>query len=327
MAQTLTLLLLGTGTTGASIGLALRRAGEHFHRVGFDPDPQTLRKAQQAGAVDRTVNNPAGAAAEADLVLLNLPAPNSLRTVEAIADRLKAETVVLSTAGLHGDAIHPVRERLAPNHPLVGAVPFLGPLSVLSQIEAEPSADLFDGGMLGIVAPPGTPEGAVDICMDLAAILHATPFFLEAAELDSVTATSEGIPSILAAAAVESLQVNPGWRDQRRLVGRSFARLAGLVEAETGTEWASQLISNRGPLLLRLDALAEELGSLRTMLESADQAGLADRLNHAAATYQEWRSTRLEAQPDHGIETPPPPRTSLFDRLMGGPGRSSTKKP
>src|SRR3990172_3922846 len=217
--------MLGTGTTGASIGLALRRAGENFQRIGYDPDPQTLRKAQQLGAVDRIVNNPAGAASEADLVLLNLPGPNSLPTVEAIAGRLKADTVVLSTAGLHGPAMDLVRERLAPNHPCVAAVPFLGPLAALFDAEGEASADRFDGGMLGIVAPQGTPEGAVEICMDLARILHATPFFLEAAELDSVTATSEEIPSLLAAAAVESLQVNPGWRDQRRLVGRPFARL------------------------------------------------------------------------------------------------------
>jgi len=261
VAQTLTLLMLGTGTTGASIGLALRRAGENFQRIGYDPDPQTLRKAQQLGAVDRIVNNPAGAASEADLVLLNLPGPNSLPTVEAIAGRLKADTVVLSTAGLHGPAMDPVRERLAPNHPCVAAVPFLGPLAALFDAEGEASADRFDGGMLGIVAPQGTPEGAVEICMDLAMVLHATPFFLEAAELDSVTATSEEIPSLLAAAAVESLQVNPGWRDQRRLVGRPFARLASLVGGKAGSELASELIFNRGPLISRLDALAEELGA------------------------------------------------------------------
>lgn len=327
MAQTLTLLMLGTGTTGASIGLALRRAGENFQRIGYDPDPQTLRKAQQLGAVDRIVNNPAGAASEADLVLLNLPGPNSLPTVEAIAGRLKADTVVLSTAGLHGPAMDPVRERLAPNHPCVAAVPFLGPLAALFDAEGEASADRFDGGMLGIVAPQGTPEGAVEICMDLAMVLHATPFFLEAAELDSVTATSEEIPSLLAAAAVESLQVNPGWRDQRRLVGRPFARLASLVGGKAGSELASELIFNRGPLISRLDALAEELGALRRMLESADQAGLTDRLNHAAAIYHEWRSIRLDAQPDHGVETPPPLRTSLFDRLVGGLGRPAAKKP
>src|SRR3990170_3243318 len=147
--------------------------------------------------------------------------------------------------------------------------------------------------MLGIVAPAGTPQGAVQICLDLAAILGATPFFLEPAELDSVTATSEGIPSILAAALLASLQVNPGWRDQRRLVGPSFARLAGLIEGQAGGDLASEWISNRGPLASRLEALALELEGLRILLASADEAGLAAWLNRADETYRDWRSIRL----------------------------------
>jgi len=180
--------------------------------------------------------------------------------------------------------------------------------------------------MLGIVAPPGTPEGALQICMDLAAILGAIPFFLEAAELDSVTATSEEIPSILAAALLESLQVNPGWRDQRRLVGRSFAQLAGLVQGRPGGDWAEELISNRGPLVARLEALAEELESLRGMLSSADEAGLAARLDRAGEIYQDWRSIRLESRPDHGVELPGLPRINLFDRLLGRRERPAPKK-
>jgi prephenate dehydrogenase len=175
LAQTLTLLMLGTGTTGASIGLALRRAGEQFHRIGFDPDPQTARRAQQAGAVDRIVNHAAGAAAEADLVLLNLPSPYSLPTIEAIADRLKADTVVLSTAGLHTAAIDPVRERLAPNHACVGAVPFLGPLSALTEAEVEASADLSTAGCWDRCAGyTGGDRGLYGSGHDPA----ATPFFL-----------------------------------------------------------------------------------------------------------------------------------------------------
>jgi len=322
MAENISILILGTGSTAASMGLALRRAGENFNRIGYDPDPATARQAQQAGAVDKVISHPRGAAEEADLVLLNLSSPHALWAAEAIAERLKPDTVVLSTVGLRDAAMQAVRMRLAPKNLCLGAVPFLAPTEVVG----ESAADMFEKGMLGIVAPPGTPEGAVQICMDLAAILGATPFFLESAELDSVTATSEEIPSVLAAALLESLQVNPGWRDQRRLVGRSFAQLAGLIERRAGGGWAEELIANRGPLIARLEALAQELESLRAMLASGDEGGLTARLERAAEIYQDWRSVRLASRPDHGVELPGVPRLDLFERLLGRRQRPVPKK-
>jgi len=326
MAETINVLILGTGTAGASIGLALRRAGANFNRIGYDPDPPTARQAQRTGAVDKVVSHPGGAAAEGDLVLLNLSSAQALRAAETIAERLKADTVVLSTAGLRDAALQEVRTRLAPKNLCLGAVPFLGPRRALgTEGVGVPAADMFEQGMLGIVAPPGTPKGAVQICMDLAAILGATPFFLEPAELDSVTATSEEIPSVLAAVLLESLQANPGWRDQRRLVGSSFAQLAGLIERRAGGGWAEELIANRGPLIARLEALEQELESLRAMLASADEGGLTSRLDRAAELYRDWRSVRLESRPDHGVELPGVPRINLFERLLGGRKRPVPK--
>jgi prephenate dehydrogenase len=127
MAETINILLLGTGVTGASIGLALRRAGQGFQRVGFDPDPATARQAQQGGAVDKVVNHPGSTASDADMVLLNLLAAQALPSVEAIAERLKPDTVVLSTVGLQDVPLEQVRARLSPKNLCLGAIPFLGP--------------------------------------------------------------------------------------------------------------------------------------------------------------------------------------------------------
>jgi len=176
---------------------------------------------------------------------------------------------------------------------------------------------------MGIVAPARTPQGAIEICLDLAAILGATPFFLEPAELDSVTATSEELPAVLAAALLMSLTANPGWRDQQRLVGRSFARLAGLLQgssAEVAAEW----VANRGPLTARLDAIGEEVAILRALLAAGDEGALSERLEEASRRYQEWRGVRAASRPDHGVDFGDIPRVNLFDRLLGS--RPSKKK-
>ena len=325
MAEPVRLLILGTGTVGASIGLALGRAGQHFDRVGYDPRSQTGQQAQKAGAVDRLVHQPARAAGEADLVLLALPPTQAVDAATAIAGNLRPETVVLCTIGLQAKWMDAVREKLGPANPCLGAVPFLGPQRALAD-DADPdtpAADVFRGGMMGIVAPARTPQGAIEICLDLAAILGATPFFLEPAELDSVTATSEELPAVLAAALLMSLTANPGWRDQQRLVGRSFARLAGLLQgssAEVAAEW----VANRGPLTARLDAIGEEVAILRALLAAGDEGALSERLEEASRRYQEWRGVRAASRPDHGVDFGDIPRVNLFDRLLGS--RPSKKK-
>lgn len=319
MAQPVQVLILGTGPVGASIGLALRRAGQNFQRVGYDPQSPTAQRAQQAGAVDRLVHRPGNAAGEADLVILSLPLSQAIDAAQAITSNLRPETVVLSTFRLQAASMEAVRAKLGPANPCLGTVPFLGPRRALAQDSELPSAsaDAFDGGMLGIVAPAGTPQGAIEICLDLATILGATPFFLDPAELDSVTATSEELPAILATVLLESLTANPGWRDQRRLVGRPFARLASLMDDRPAAEVAAEWIANRAPLIARLDALAEELGLLRDLLAAADEDALTDRLEEATARYQEWRTVRAASRPDDGVEFAGMPRVGLFDRLLG----------
>ncbi|MBM2843688.1 MAG: putative prephenate dehydrogenase [Anaerolineales bacterium] len=325
MAEPVRLLILGTGTVGASIGLALGRAGQNFDRVGYDPRSQKAQQAHKAGAVDRLVHQPARAAGEADLVLLTLPPTQAVDAAAAIAGNLRPETVVLCTFHLQAKSMEEVREKLGPANPCLGTVPFLGPQRALAQDgdPDAPSADAFRGGMLGIVAPAGTAQGAIEIGLDLAAILGATPFFLEPAELDSVTATSEQLPAVLAAALLESLTANPGWRDQQRLVGRPFARLASLL-AGSSAEAAAEWVANRGPLIARLDAIGEEVANLRDLLAAGDEGALSERLEEATTRYQEWRGVRAASRPDHGVDFGDVPRANLFDRLLGS--RPSKKK-
>ena len=319
MTQPVRLLILGTGTVGASIGLALRRASPDIERVGYDPRGEAAQSAHKAAAVDRVVSRPSKGAGDADLVILTLPAAAAITAAENLDGALRPDTVVLCTARLHGRLMEDVRSRLGPANPCLGAVPFLGPQHALRP-EADsqvPAADLFDGGLLGIVAPPGTSQAALDLTLELAAVLHATPFFLDPAELDSAAATSDEFPVMLAAALFESLMTNPGWRDQRRLVGRAFSRLAGLLEGNPA-EGAAEWIANRESLLARLDALANELADLRDLLSGEDERGLAERLDAAASHYREWRAFRASPPPDDGVAPRALAGTGLIDRLLGG---------
>jgi prephenate dehydrogenase len=318
MAPTVSVLLLGTGLVGRSIGLALRRAGEGFERVGFDPDVMTARQAREADAIDRATSDVAGAAAKADLVVINLPIRQALDVSEVLAEGIRPDTAVLVTYHLQTSLLEGLRQRLPGANPILGAVPFLGPQRALGPVAAlEPSADLFDGGSLGIILPSGTPEAAAQICLDLAAILGAGPFFLDAAEADSVAATSDELPAVVAVAVLASLTRNPGWRDQQRLVGSAFAALTAAAGGMDPDELAQEILTNRPNLAARLQALVEEASDLQALLESGSEAEVTDRLSSARDLFDLWIKTRREAKPDLGFEVPGVPRISMFDRLFG----------
>lgn len=323
MPEMVNLLLLGTGTVGASIGLALRRSSDSFRRLAYDPDRQTLRAAAELDAFDQAVRRAADGAAEADLVVLCLEPIAARRALESLSGRLRPDVVILSTTPTQATLVEAWRAAFGPANPYLAAVPFVGPQRALATFETlAPSADLFAGGVLGIAAPPGTPEGAIDVALDLATILGVHPFFLDPAELDSAAATSDQLPMLLAAALLDSLSANPGWRDQRRLVGPRFAQLAALVEGLPSEAAAAEATANREHLISRLEALVSSLESIRAALAGGQPNTLEERLDSAADHYREWRSIRLEDRPDHGAELPGLPRLRLFDRLLGRRPRS-----
>ncbi len=127
MPEMVNLLLLGTGTVGASIGLALHRASDSFRRVGYDPDRQTLRAAAAIEAFDKGVGRAADGAAEADLVVLCLEPTAARRALESLSGRLRPDVVILSTTPTQATLVEAWRAALGPANPYLAAVPFVGP--------------------------------------------------------------------------------------------------------------------------------------------------------------------------------------------------------
>src|SRR4051794_34667452 len=66
------LAVLGVGLIGGSIGLAARRRLD-AEVTGFDPDPATLERALEAGALDRSATSPAEASGGAELIFCAAP--------------------------------------------------------------------------------------------------------------------------------------------------------------------------------------------------------------------------------------------------------------
>src|ERR1700722_17776320 len=86
--------ILGTGLIGGSAGLALRAAGFGGQIVGWDRNPSQLQIALQRDAVDLAADDPLGAAAGSDLVLLSGPVFAIQDWMEKLAPVLKPHQLV-----------------------------------------------------------------------------------------------------------------------------------------------------------------------------------------------------------------------------------------
>jgi prephenate dehydrogenase len=255
------------------------------------------------------------------MVVLALPAGQIPRVLESIASSLPEGCVVVDTASLKGPTLEWVASHMPEGRYYVGAIPVAASarLHVGSPEVGTPRADLFSGGLLGLVIPPGAPQDVVDLVLSMVALLGASPFFLDAAEADLVTATVEGLPALLGLALMRVAHERPGWHEVRRLAGRPFASAAIVGALQPAEAMSSALTLNRANVLAKLDAILEELGEMRRLIATAEDQELTRRLAGAIEAHDQWLAARMRG--DWSAEEVPvfetPERRGIIDRMFG----------
>ncbi|MCS7039087.1 MAG: prephenate dehydrogenase/arogenate dehydrogenase family protein [Anaerolineae bacterium] len=304
--------IVGLGLIGTSFGLALKRHKRtDLFIVGHDKEPQAMAAAKERGAVDGSHWNLVAACAQADGILLALPAAAIPPTLEAICQDLKPGCFLMDTATIKTPILEAAR--VLPAH-----VHFIGGNPILTRSDlrtaADATADLFENVAWALCPTSATLPEAVEAAADLVTLVGAKPFFLDAAEHDGLMAAVEGLPILLAAALTNALGGSPGWRELRRLAGGRFETASALPVGEPG-DMSADLAANRGNVLRWLDLLIAQLEGWRQDLAAADDASLADRFVQADALRREWLAARASGE----FEDRPPPTElpSYWSRFFG----------
>lgn len=304
--------IVGLGLIGASFGLALKRHKRtDLFIVGHDKEPQAMAAAKERGAVDGSHWNLVAACAQADGILLALPAAAIPPTLEAIRQDLKPGCFLMDTATIKTPILEAAR--VLPAH-----VHFIGGNPILTRSDlrtaADATADLFENVAWALCPTSATLPEAVEAAADLVTLVGAKPFFLDAAEHDGLMAAVEGLPILLAAALTNALGGSPGWRELRRLAGSRFETASALPAGEPG-DVSADLAANRGNVLRWLEVLIAQLEEWRQDLATADDASLANRFVQADALRREWLAARASGE----FEDRPPPTElpSYWSRFFG----------
>ncbi|MBX3014535.1 MAG: prephenate dehydrogenase/arogenate dehydrogenase family protein [Caldilineaceae bacterium] len=254
--------IIGLDVIGASLGLGLQREPGNFEIVGHDKDAEHTGRARQLQAVHRTEWNLHNACDGAELILLTLSLPELEETLPHLREDLRPETLVFAITNAMQPTIDLAAKQLAPETHFVVGHPILtgidAPLTV--------RADLFHEATFGLAPGLHTDPSAVQLASDFVERLGATPLFVDAHEHDGIIAGVEHLPQLVAAALVHLSAGAAGWREARRLAGRTFAQSTELDGS------ASQLfgtfLNNRANLLQRIDQLQQELIMWRDLLNA-----------------------------------------------------------
>ncbi|MEZ4619513.1 MAG: prephenate dehydrogenase/arogenate dehydrogenase family protein [Caldilineaceae bacterium] len=245
--------IIGLGTTGASMGLALQKEEGNFTIVGHDRDPEAARTATRHGAVQRTEWNLHNACDGADLIILTVPLSELAELFGHIKEDLKPETVVFATVNVLRPAIELAAQHLSAETHFVAGHPVLvgigAPLSI--------RADLFEEVPFSLAPGPHTEPSAVQLASDLIERMGAKPFFVDVDEHDGIIAATEQLPQLMAVALMRLSTHGTGWREARRLAGRHFARAT--EPDASAAQLFGALMANREPVLQRIAQLEEEL--------------------------------------------------------------------
>ena len=314
--------IVGLGQIGTSMGLALKGKTETLKRVGHDLDIKIARQAEKLGAVDKVAINLPNSVREAELVILSLPLDQMQETLRIIAPDLKEGAVVMDTGPVKEIVATWAGETLPAGRYYVGLTPVIKAdylHDIDSGIEAA-RADLFQGGLIAIVAPSRADSSAIKLAADLTRLLGATPLFADPMEVDGLMAATHLLPQLMAAALLNATVDQPGWREARKMAGRAYAEATAPMTVTSAAQALSALaLLNRDNTLRVVDGAIAALYAMRKDIDQKDEISLNERLERArSGRLMWWEGRQSPVGPlDEIPAIPLPENPGVMGRLFG----------
>jgi prephenate dehydrogenase len=303
--MTVQITVIGLGQLGASIGLALN-GRENIRRIGHDREPAVMKKAKSLNAFDETVFNLPASVEKADLVVLCLPLDQVEDTLKHIAADLREDAVVLDMSPLKTVVAGWFEKHVPAGRHYIGLAPTINPLMLMETshgIEAA-RADLFDKATIGIATPQNVRPEAVKLAEDLVRLLGGQPLFLDLLEADGMMATAHTLPQVVSVAMLNATVGQPGWQETRRLAGRPYAHVAGILGDDTLEALKQALLLNPEKTVHSLDLVIGALTHLRDAVKQGNSPDLERRLRLAFQDQSAWLLERNRAEWDKEDKKP-----------------------
>jgi prephenate dehydrogenase len=272
-----TLVIVGVGLVGGSVGLAARRRGAAGRVIGVDRDGGALERAIAAGAIDDACADLAAAAAVADFVMVCTPVDQVAAQVAHAAAECRPGTVLSDVGSTKAAIVGSLEGRLPAGVSFVGGHPLAG--SEKNGPE-HARADLFEGCVVVLTPTRATDPGAVAVVGGFWSALGGRVRLMEAGVHDRALALTSHLTHLVACALCGALPAElveltaTGFRDTTRLA------------SGPPTVWGPILRANRAALLDALARFEVQLSRFRQAL-AADDAGALGALLQLGKTIRD----------------------------------------
>lgn len=259
-----TVVIVGTGLIGGSIGLALRQLGWRVH--GVDSDDAMSAQAVELGAIDAV-----GWPDDADLTVIATP---PAQIVDAATEALERTSGPVTDVGsvkadMATTLVHP---RFVGGHPMAG-----------SEQEGVHGAraDLFRGATWVLTPTSTTDDRAFATVREVVTSLGADVLTLDPTQHDRVVAMVSHVPHLTAATLMRLADArSEEHRVLLRLAAGGFRDMTRIASGNTGI-WPDICTGNSEAIVEVLDGLIDALVDMRTIVADHDTERLLAVLRDA----------------------------------------------
>jgi prephenate dehydrogenase len=265
--------IVGTGLIGGSLALALRHRG--IRVIGSDK-PRVLAKAQEIGAIDSGVENPARACVGSDVVVLAANVGGIIDSIENLGPMLPRNVLLTDVGSTKMEIVKRAKAVFgsAASSRFLGGHPMSG--KEHSGVENADSS-LFSGGAW-IFTPDGDQTGdlAKDY-IDLIASLGTRIICLSPEQHDRLVAWTSHLPQMLSTAFAAILQDEAELeekahvtRSQMQDVGGRALREMTRIAASPYSMWRDIALTNAGHIEDAILKLEQRLTHIRENLRTPE---------------------------------------------------------
>lgn len=272
------LCVIGVGLIGGSLARALKAAGACAEIVGCGRSVESLRRACDLGVIDRYHQEPAAAAAGADLVVVAVPLGAMRSIFSHLRPAVEAGTVITDAGSAKGSVVADARAafgqvppNFVPGHPIAG--------TERSGVEAS-FPELFRGRKVILTPLAETDYRATARVSAMWQATGAEVVEMGVAHHDQVLAATSHLPHLLAYSLVDTLAKLDDRAEIFRFAAGGFRDFSRIASSEPSM-WRDICLANREPLLATLAEFNRDLGRLATALEQGDGGTLLAVFRHA----------------------------------------------
>ena len=314
--------IVGMGLIGSSLGMALKKAQIPAEIVGTDRDRGVARRAQQAGASDKTETNPISAIRGSKMVILATPVGGIRDLMELFGPELEEGCIVTDTGSTKSEILMWAEQYLPNTVNFVGGHPMAG--KEVSGPDAA-QADLFHNATYCIIPGKNADENSVKTVVNLAETVGAKPYFIDPVEHDSFVAAVSHLPIVLATLLINVSAKSSSWTEISRLASTGFRDATRL--AAGNPEMSRDIcITNQDSILHWMEKFTDELDLFKELLKQGGEESLGKFFDQTWEARDRWMQNKISARAVQPTEELPTTMETMGGMVLGDRAASKLRE-